>query len=124
MVIVDDEREILEELSQVFAEYGYEIETATGGEEAIRKVKESRPHVMLLDIKMPGMDGIETLKRVKRVDPGLGVIMVTAVNEVSLARQAIESGAHDYITKPVDLDRLRTSVVAKIINMLGPDSTR
>jgi len=121
MVIVDDEPEVLEELAEVFGEYGYEIETAREGEEALRKVKEKRPHVMLLDIRMPGMDGIEVLRRVREVDPSLGVIMVTAVMEEGLAKEAMKLGAFDYITKPIDLDYLRTSVVIKIINMLGSD---
>jgi len=121
MVIVDDEQEVLDELSEVFSEYGYEIETARGGEEALRKVKEKRPHVMLLDIRMPGMDGIEVLRRVRELDPSLGIIMVTAVMEENLAKEAMTLGAFDYITKPIDLDYLRTSVVIKIINMLGSD---
>ena len=121
MVIVDDEPEVLEELAEVFGEYGYEIETAREGEEALRKVKEKRPHVMLLDIRMPGMDGLEVLRRVREVDPSLGVIMVTAVIEEGLAKEAMRLGAFDYITKPIDLDYLRTSVVIKIINMLGSD---
>ena len=121
MVIVDDEPEVLEELAEVFGEYGYEIETAREGEEALRKVKEKRPHVMLLDIRMPGMDGIEVLRRVREMDPSLGIIMVTAVMEEGLAKEAMKLGAFDYITKPIDLDYLRTSVVIKIINMLGSD---
>jgi DNA-binding response OmpR family regulator len=121
MVIVDDEQEVLDELAEVFGEYGYEIDTATGGEEALRKVKEKRPHVMLLDIRMPGMDGIEVLRRAREADPSLGVIMVTAVMEENLAKEAMTLGAFDYITKPIDLDYLRTSVVIKIINMLGAD---
>lgn len=121
MVIVDDEPEVLEELAEVFGEYGYEIDIAHGGEEALRKVKEKRPHLMLLDIRMPGMDGIEVLRRVRKVDPSLGIIMVTAVMEEALAQEAMKLGAFDYITKPIDLDYLRTSVVIKIINMLGSD---
>ena len=121
MVIVDDEPEVLEELAEVFSEYGYEIDIAHGGEEALRKVKERRPHLMLLDIRMPGMDGIEVLRRVRETDPSMGIIMVTAVMEEALAQEAMKLGAFDYITKPIDLDYLRTSVVIKIINMLGSD---
>ncbi|MBI2131222.1 MAG: response regulator [Candidatus Tectomicrobia bacterium] len=121
MVIVDDEPEVLEELAEVFGEYGYEIDTAHGGEEALRKVKEKRPHLMLLDIRMPGMSGLEVLRRVRKLDPSLGIIMVTAVMEENLAKEAMTLGAFDYITKPIDLDYLRTSVVIKIINMLGSD---
>jgi two-component system response regulator (stage 0 sporulation protein F) len=68
------------------------------------------------------MDGIEVLRRVRETDPSLGVIMVTAVMEEELAKEAMDLGAFDYITKPIDLDYLRTSVVIKIINMLGSDT--
>jgi len=121
MLIVDDEREVLDELSEVFSEYGYEIETAQNGADGIEKVKSYRPHVMLLDVRMPGLDGLEALKLAKDVDPGLGVIMVTAVTDQDDAKRAMEDGAFDYITKPIDLNYLRTSVVVKMINMLGSE---
>lgn len=121
MLIVDDEAEVLDELSEVFSEYGYEIETAQNGADGIEKVKSYRPHVMLLDVRMPGLDGIEALKLAKDVDPGIGVIMVTAVADQDEAKRAMEIGAFDYITKPIDLNYLRTSVVVKMINMLGSE---
>lgn len=121
MLIVDDEQGVLDELTEVFSEYGYEISTATNGKDAIAFALEGRPDIMLLDIRMPEMDGIETLKRVKEAMPDLGVIMVTAVQEEKLAKQTMALGAFDYITKPVDLNYLRTSVVIKMINMFSED---
>ncbi|MFC1492234.1 response regulator [Nitrospinota bacterium] len=122
MLIVDDEQDVLEELSGVFEDFGYEIDTATNGEEGIAKIRNNRPHVMLLDVCMPKMDGIQVLSKAKKIDPTLGVIMVTAVQEEEIAKQAIEYGAFDYITKPIDLDYLRKSVVVKLIKMLGTES--
>ncbi len=121
LLIVDDEEDVLDVLSEVFAEYGYEVDTASSGAEAIEKVRDSRPHVMLLDVRMPGMDGLETLRRVKEIDPKLGVIMVTAVTEEAVAKEAMEHGAFDFITKPIDLDQLRSSTVVKMIQMLGSE---
>lgn len=121
MLIVDDEQGVLDELSEVFSEYGYSIDTATNGKDALARIAENPPEVMLLDIRMPGMDGLETLKRAMEIRPGLGVIMVSAVQEEHLAKQAMELGAFDYITKPVDLNYLRTSVVIKMINMFSEE---
>ena len=74
---------------------------------------------MILDISMPGMSGIDTLKGIKEVDPRVGVIMVTAVADQEVAKKAIGLGAYDYITKPMDLNYLETVVIVKIIDLLG-----
>ena len=91
--------------------------TAPNGEEALRKVKEDRPHLILLDICMPKMDGLEVLKRVREIDQEVGVIMVTAVHEEETGRQALKLGAFDYITKPLDFQYLERSLWTKIMLM-------
>ena len=97
----------------------YEVHTALNGESAIVRVKETRPHIVLLDMKMPVMGGIDVLKEIKKIDPRVGVIMVTAVTDVGQAKKTMELGAYDYITKPVNLDYLETALMVKIIDLLG-----
>ena len=119
ILIVDDERDIVEFLAMELSKRDFEVDTALSGEEAVEKVKANRPHLMLLDIRMPGMGGIEALRQIKQIDPKIGVIMVTAVHEEDIARNAIEFGAHDYITKPIDFNYLNMVVMTKRIDMLG-----
>ena len=119
ILIVDDEEEVLVLLSKELRDRDYEVDTALSGEEALEKIKENRPHLMLLDIRMPGMDGVETLKKAKEIDPRLAVVMVTAVAEEDIAKDAIKMGAHDYITKPIDLNYLNLVVMTKIVDLIG-----
>jgi len=118
VLVVDDEPEAVELLVEFLSSKGYEILTATSGEEALRRVKEDRPHLVLLDIRMPKMSGLEVLKRIREIDPEMGIIMVTAVNEEDVGRQALELGAFDYIVKPLDLKYLERSLWYKITTML------
>ncbi|MBI2081875.1 MAG: response regulator [candidate division NC10 bacterium] len=118
VLVVDDEPEAVELLVEFLSSKGYEVLTAGGGEEALQRVKEDRPHLVLLDIRMPKMNGIEVLRRIREIDPEMGVIMVTAVNEEDMGRKALELGAFDYIVKPLDLKYLERSVWYKVTTML------
>ncbi|MCI0371142.1 MAG: response regulator [candidate division NC10 bacterium] len=118
VLVVDDEPEAVELLVEFLSSKGYAVLTATNGEEALRRVKEDRPHLVLLDVRMPKMDGMETLRRIREIDPEMGVIMVTAVNEEDVGRKALEMGAFDYIVKPLDLKYLERSLWYKITTML------
>jgi DNA-binding response OmpR family regulator len=117
VLVVDDEPDARELLSEFLTAKGYEVLTASNGEEALRKVKEDRPHLILLDVRMPKMNGLEVLKQVREIDHEVGVIMVTAVNEEETGRQALKLGAFDYITKPLDLKYLERSLWYKITTM-------
>ena len=117
VLVVDDEPDARELLSEFLTAKGYAVLTASNGEEALRKVKEERPHLILLDIRMPKMDGLEVLRRVREIDHEVGVIMVTAVNEEETGRQALKLGAFDYITKPLDFQYLERSLWYKITTM-------
>lgn len=114
ILVVDDEEVVRKLLERFFSSKGFEVFCAGNGEEALRLVKRERPHLMLLDIRMPGMDGVEVLKAVRGIDSTLTVIMVTANNDLAVARETIQSGASDYIVKPFDINYLETTVMAKI----------
>ncbi|MBW1716314.1 MAG: response regulator [Deltaproteobacteria bacterium] len=119
ILVVDDEIEICNVLKEFFISKGYEISTALNGQTAITRVKKLRPHIVLLDIMMPGIGGIEVLKEIKKVDPAVGVIMVTAISDEELGMRTLQLGASDYIIKPLDLNYLETVVMVKIIDLLG-----
>ena len=118
ILVVDDTPEAVELLVEFLSTKGYEVLTATSGEEALRRVKEDRPHLVLLDVEMPKMNGMETLRRIREIDPEMGVIMATGVNEEDVGRKALEMGAFDYIVKPLDMKYLEGSLGYKITTML------
>jgi DNA-binding NtrC family response regulator len=101
LLIVDDEPLIIEVLSEHF-KAAYDIETATNGADALTAVLRARPDAVLLDINMPRMNGVEVLKDIKKIDETIAVIMVTANEQVSLAADALKTGAFGYVPKPFD----------------------
>jgi two-component system NtrC family response regulator len=106
ILIVDDEKNYLLVLSAVLEEEGYEVLTALSGPEALETQKSSDVDLVLTDMKMPGMDGIELLERIKVYDPDLPVIMMTAHGTVDKAVEAMQKGAYSYILKPFENERL------------------
>ena len=118
ILVVDDEVEVVRLLKDFLTSKGYEVYTALNGAEALACVKEVKPDIVLLDIIMPGMGGIDTLKEIKKIDPTTAVIMVTAVIDEELANRAVKLGAFDYITKPINIDYLETCVLVKMIYVL------
>ncbi|MHB8908485.1 MAG: response regulator [Syntrophales bacterium] len=118
ILVVDDEVEIVRLLKDFLTSKGYEVATALNGAEALAKVKEIHPDIVLLDLVMPGMHGIDTLKEIKKIDPSIGVIMVTGVVDEELANRAVKLGAFDYIIKPINIDYLETCVMVKMIYIL------
>lgn len=118
ILVVDDEAETCSVLKDFLVLKGYEIHIALNGKDAIRMLKEVRPHIVLLDIMMPGMGGIETLKEIKKIDPRVGVVMIASVIDEEIAKRTLELGAYDYITKPMDLDYLETVLMVKILDLL------
>ncbi len=106
VLLVDDEPGILKVLGISLADRGYRVLTAENSEEALRVFHEARPEVILTDIKMPGMDGIELLKRIKAESPDTEVIMITGHGEMELAIQSLKHDASDFITKPINDEAL------------------
>jgi len=118
VLVVDDEPDAIDLLREFLTTKGYEVLAASNGEEALRKVKEDRPHLILLDVRMPKMSGLEVLGQVREIDREVGVIMVSAVNEEETGRKALKMGAFDYITKPLDFDYLERILWYKITTMV------
>ncbi len=106
ILIVDDERVVRESLTKWFMEDGYAVGSAEDAVDAIRQMQNRRWDIILLDIKMPGMDGMALQQRIIEFDPGATIIFITAHATVDTAVQALKSGAFDYVTKPVDPDYL------------------
>ena len=106
ILVVDDEHLIRWSLEQNLKKQGYEVLTAGTGEEALRLVREEQPDLMLLDIQLPGITGLEVLEKVKEIDEDIIVIMVTAHGGLETAVNAMRLGAYDYINKPFNLDEM------------------
>src|SRR4030042_6493623 len=105
-MLVDDEKDFLETLCKRLVKRKLDVTSATGGREAIAKIEEMPVDVVVLDVRMPGMNGIETLKEIKRIRPSVEVIMLTAHADVQVAIEGMELGAFDYLMKPMEIDDL------------------
>ncbi len=110
ILVVDDEAAIRESLKDWLMEDGYRVALAIDGENAIAMVQESQYDVILLDLKMPGIDGLETMRRIKEISPDSGVLMMTAYASVDTAVQAMKEGAFDYLVKPFDPDEVELQI--------------
>ena len=117
ILVVDDEQGVCDMLEKFLKIKGYEVSTALSGEEALTLVKEEKPHIVLLDIRMPEMDGLECLERIKEIDKEIGVIMITAIKQEEVGKKAMELGAYDYITKPLSLQYLQDCLMVKLLQM-------
>ena len=107
LLIVDDEQEVLEGMRFFFEAQGVHVMTAQGGHEALALVRECRPKLIMLDIKMRGMDGLEILRRVKEFDPGITVVMVTGLSDDGLEEACVSLGATQVLHKPVRIEELQ-----------------
>ena len=111
ILLVDDEEGIRTVLGISLADSGYHVLTAANGERALEIFKDEQPGIVLTDIKMPGMDGIELLQKIKDVAPDTEVIMITGHGDMQLAIQSLKSDATDFITKPIDDDALEIALM-------------
>jgi two-component system nitrogen regulation response regulator NtrX len=110
ILIVDDEESIRKSLKDILGDEGYEVVTAASGREALDLLAEAQPSLALLDIAMPEMDGIETLRRFKETRPDMQVIMITGHGTIETAVQTTKMGAYDFIQKPLSLERVSLAV--------------
>ena len=106
ILLVDDETEFTSNMSKLLESRGYRVATADRGEKAIKALDQNKFDVMVLDLKMPGMDGIATLKEVKKLDLFTETLILTGHGGVDSALEAMKLGAYDYLTKPCEIDQL------------------
>jgi DNA-binding NtrC family response regulator len=110
ILIVDDEQDMRWLLSNIIKSEGFNVQQAVDGRDAILKIKQSPPDLVLLDIKMPNMGGMEVLEKIKEIDFSLPVIMLTAHGDIPTSVQAIKMGAYDFLTKPFDNDQIMYTI--------------
>ncbi len=110
ILIVDDDESILETFRGILEDEGYEVITASSGEKALTYFIELSTDVVLLNVWMPGMDGIETLKSIREINKEVPVIMISGHSNIDTVVQAIKLGAYDFIEKPLSLERVLVTV--------------
>jgi len=118
ILVVDDEIAIVDILKAFLEDKEHKVYSAYDGAEAVEVAKRERPHVILLDIYLPKMDGIQVLEAIREFDDTIGVIIMTGFREKDLAQKALEMGAFDYINKPFDFDYLERTLETKLQLML------
>lgn len=106
ILIVDDDKEFCASMTDILEAKGHEVESENSGEAAIAKVKEKPFDVILMDIKMPAMNGVEAFKQIKKISPKTAVIMITAYSLEDLIKEALQEGAFGVLRKPLDIDKL------------------
>jgi len=110
VLVTDDDPAMRELFEEFFVAKGYQVRSAVDGAAAVREMTRQAPDVVLLDIDMPGLSGVDALPTLKALAPGTAIIMVSGTTDAEVARRALAAGAFDYVTKPVDLNRLLESV--------------
>jgi two-component system, NtrC family, response regulator AtoC len=110
ILVIDDQNAILESLSMFFSEKGYETLTAEYGKEGLTKVQSEQPDIVISDIRLPDINGIEVLKTIRSISDQIFVIMITAFHDMETTIEAMKYGAYDYIHKPINIDELDVSV--------------
>lgn len=114
MLVVDDNADLRSNLAQQFMAEDFDVDTAPDGEEALDKIGKGNYDIVLLDLKMPGMDGMEVLREMKAINKNPHVIMLTAVADVATAQECVKLGAKDYVSKPYDPEDL-LHIVIKVL---------
>lgn len=120
VLVADDDCHTREILSRFLGERGFDVATANDGELALAEIVRFQPDVVLLDIRMPNMDGVECLRRIITDGVDCGVIMISGDADIDQARETLTMGAADFIFKPFDFEYLETSLLAKLLTMGRP----
>src|SRR5579862_9598481 len=106
LLVIDDEEANCRLARAIFKAEGFEVVEANDGSSGLRQIATEHPDIVLLDLQMPGLDGLQVLEKVRASDPALPVVMLTASRDVKMAVKATQLGAHDYLTKPIDREEL------------------
>ena len=115
ILIVDDDKNACFLLKTFLDKLGYDVSVSHSGMDAVRKVKQIKPDIMLLDLIMDGINGMEVLGSVRLFNNSIGIIMVTAVMDEGIGKEALEKGADEYITKPIDFEHLSECILVDLI---------
>lgn len=110
ILVIDDEEDLCWALAKALSREGYEVRTATGGAEGLALFRSEGADLVLLDIRMPGMNGLEVLERLRETDPEVPVLVMTGYSTMEVALKALERGATGYVTKPLNIAEIRETV--------------
>ena len=116
ILVVDDEPTVVDVFNEFLAAQGYEVTVVSNGEDAVRMIPSLRPDIILTDINLPGLSGLEVMRHARAHDPEVAVIVVTGYASAATAIDALRQGAYDYVTKPFDLDEVHQIVERGIAN--------
>lgn len=117
ILIIDDDHSIRETLEMFLREKGYDVATSEDGEKGLASVQRERPDIVILDIRLPGMDGLEVLRRIKEKEEGIHIIMITAYHDTETTKHAMKLGAYEYIHKPLDADEFEIAIEKVVDNL-------
>lgn len=121
LLVADDEQKICRLLESFFAEHGFHVFVANDGKGALACIREERPHLVFLDLHMPGLNGLDVLREARAVDATMKIIVITAIEDEETIKQARALGAADYVIKPFSLEYLKDEVLAKVSTSLYED---
>src|SRR5215208_836265 len=124
ILVVDDERAVRESLRRALTLEGYEVDLAAGGEEALEVVRRAEPDALILDVLMPGVDGLEVSRRLRRSGSKVPILMLTARDAIEDRVEGLDAGADDYVTKPFALEELLARIRALLRRTNGGDVVR
>jgi len=114
VLVVEDHPDTLDLVAEMLRRLGYQVRTAVTAEQALRSVAADRPDAILLDVKLPDAAGVAGLEQLRKLLPAVPIIMLTANTDAAVARETLKRGAFDYISKPFDIDRLKSVLEAAL----------
>jgi len=119
ILVVDDEKIVLELFQRILKKKEYTVLTANNDKEALESVEKEKPDLVILDLQLPGINGIEVLRRIKKIDENIEVIVITGYGTIKTVKTAMKLGAYDYITKPLAINYL-SSLIKKALSPVSP----